>query len=296
MEPLGTQLRRQRRRLGLSLDDVTKLTGISKPYLSLVETNKTKSPPSDGKLRKLEETLKFPEGALLVRAHLARTPEDVRGMIQSLLGRTSSPGTKPSSSATDPGATALTGGASGRTSGSFGVSLDDAYLSGALQAIVEERAGNAEFVGMVSVPIINKVSAGYPRDFTDMGYPARVADEYVPAPAAPVSHAANGSGDSPDRDRFAARVHGDSMSPDYRPGDVVVFSAAAEPRSGDDCFVRLEDGRTTFKRAYFEKDAAGRDVVRLEPLNKRYDPRILLADRVAGVYRAVWVSRAIGSG
>jgi phage repressor protein C with HTH and peptisase S24 domain len=221
-------------------------------------------------LRRLEETLKFPQGALVMRAHLARTPEDVRGVIQNLLGR--------SRRAESPGQ-------GNEPSRGFGISLDEAYLTGALQAIVEERSGNAELVRMGCVPVVNKVSAGYPRDFTDMGYPARVADEYVPAP---------GPTDPADRDRFAARVHGDSMSPEYREGDVVVFSAVAEPKSGDDCFVRLDDGRTTFKRAFFEKDSANRDVVRLEPLNKRYDTRTVLAERVAGVYRAVWVSRAVG--
>jgi len=246
------------------LDDVMKLTGISKPYLSLVETNKTKSPPSDEKLKKLEATLKFPQGALMMRAHLARTPEEVRGMLSKLL-------------------VGKTGGAGTGVGGS--VSLDEAYLSGALQSIVEERAGNAVVVGMVGVPVVNKVSAGYPKDFTDMGYPARIADEYIPAPE---------STEGGDRDRFAARVHGDSMLPDYRDGDVVVFSAVAEPGSGQDCFVRLEDGKTTFKRVYFEKDPAGRDVVRLQPLNKRYDARVVLAERVGGVYRAVWVSRAVG--
>ena len=37
--------------------------------------------------------------------------------------------------------------------------------------------------------------------------------------------------------------HGDSMVPKYREGDVVIFSPAANPRSGDDCFVRFADGQ-----------------------------------------------------
>lgn len=262
MEPLGVQLRRQRRRLGLSLDDMRKLTGISKPYLSLVETGKTKSPPSDEKLRKLELALKFPEGSLVARAHLAKTPADVRRVIGRLLTRE--------------------GGAEGGGVRGDPGNLDEAYWSGALAAMVEARVGNVEVVGWEGVPVVNRVSAGYPQDFTDLGYPARVADEYVPSPV------------TGDRDRFAARVYGESMLPAYRDGDVVVFSPAAEPASGTDCFVRLEDGRTTFKRVFFEKDAAGRDVVRLQPLNERFEAKVVAAERVAGVYRAVWVSRAVG--
>ncbi len=32
------------------------------------------------------------------------------------------------------------------------------------------------------MPVINRISAGYPKDFTDLSYPPRVADEYVGCP------------------------------------------------------------------------------------------------------------------
>ena len=54
------------------------------------------------------------------------------------------------------------------------------------------------------MPVINRISAGYPRDFTDLAYPARVADDYVGCP------------DVRDKDAFGARVHGDSMTPKYQ--------------------------------------------------------------------------------
>ncbi len=250
METLGTQLRRQRRRLGLSLDDVSRQTGISKPYLSLVETGKTRSTPADPKLRKLEALLKFPAGSLLMRAHLNKTPSDVRDVLQNLLGAGN---------------------------------LDKAYASGALREMVDERAGNVGPVATRFVPVVNRLAAGYPRDFTDMGYPARVADEYVPVAGA-------GEGNM-----FAARVWGDSMEPTYRAGDIVVFSADAEPASGQDCFIRLTSGQTTLKRAFFERNPAGDDVVRLQPLNAKYKTKTFPAAQVAGVYRAVWVSRAVGT-
>ncbi|MEO0632273.1 MAG: S24 family peptidase, partial [Planctomycetota bacterium] len=78
--------------------------------------------------------------------------------------------------------------------------------------------------------------------------------------------------------------------------DIVVFSPARDVVDGSDCFARLEpDDETTFKRVYFELDADGADVIRLQPLNASYPPRTLPRDEVAGLYRAVTVMRAIQS-
>src|SRR5215475_5789965 len=85
MEALGTKLRRQRRRLGLTLDELAGRTGISKPYLSLIETGRVPNPPSDEKLRRLEQALGFGTGELISQAHLQRTPRDVRAMLQKLM-------------------------------------------------------------------------------------------------------------------------------------------------------------------------------------------------------------------
>src|SRR5436189_3906171 len=87
METLGTKLRRQRRRLGLTLDELAGRTGISKPYLSLIETGRVPNPPSDEKLRRLEQTLGFTRGELVTQAHLHRTPRDVRVMLQRLIAK-----------------------------------------------------------------------------------------------------------------------------------------------------------------------------------------------------------------
>lgn len=134
----------------------------------------------------------------------------------------------------------------------------------------------------MDVPVINKVAAGYPREFTDLSYPARVADEYVRCP------------DLHDPDAFAARVVGDSMLPTYAEGDIVIFSPAKPVRSGTDCFARLEpDHETTFKRVYFEVDARGREMIRLQPLNSAYPPRLVEREGVAGLYAAVSVLRRI---
>src|SRR5947208_2444065 len=85
IEAMGPKLRRQRRRLGLTLDELAGRTGISKPYLSLIETGRVPNPPSDEKLRRLEQALGFGMGELISQAHLQRTPRDVRAMLQKLM-------------------------------------------------------------------------------------------------------------------------------------------------------------------------------------------------------------------
>jgi phage repressor protein C with HTH and peptisase S24 domain len=281
MEPLGSKLRRQRRRLGLTLDELAGRTGISKPYLSLIETGRVTNPPSDAKLRRLEQTLGFAAGELLSQAHLQRTPRDVRAMLQKLMQGTGTKARRHEGTKGEDDDSSLP--SSLHTSVPSENNLDDAYLSGALQELVDRSAGNVETVSTNAVPVINRVSAGYPKDFTDMSYPKGVADDYVGCP------------DVQDSDAFAARVHGDSMQPKYREGDIVIFSPAQAPRDGDDCFVRFADGHTTFKRIFFESSSdeggsngSNESVIRLQPRNEKYRPQIVPAEQVTGMYKAVY--------
>lgn len=281
MEALGPKLRRQRRRLGYTLDELATKTGISKPYLSLIETGRVPNPPSDQKLRKLEQVLGFKDGELITQAHLHRTPRDVRAMLLKLM-KEGKKGVGESTVTATATATASAGTAvkpaNGTARKNVGLDLDDAYLSGVLQQLVDHSVGNVETIATTTfaVPVINKVSAGYPRDFTDLSYPPRVADDYVGCP------------DVQDKDAFAARVHGDSMRPKYTEGDIVIFSPANAPKNGDDCFVRFESGQTTFKRVFFESDEQGNSVIRLQPRNEKYRPQTVSSEQIAGLYKAVY--------
>ena len=131
--------------------------------------------------------------------------------------------------------------------------------------------------------MINKLAAGYPRDFTDLGYPVGVADEYIRCP------------DLADPDAFAARVVGDSMTPQYVEGDIVIFSPARDVRNGSDCFARIwPDDETTFKRVFFETGPNREELIHLQPLNPAYPARVLPREGVVGLFAAVSVMRAIG--
>src|SRR4051812_13122780 len=133
---LGSKLRRQRRRLGLTLDELAGRTGISKPYLSLIETGRVPNPPSDEKLRRLEQTLGFASNELVTQAHIQRTPRDVRAMLQKLLIDNASARAQ-QQPPPQPGGELKPG-----IAGS--VNLDDAYMSGVLASLVEKSAGNVE--------------------------------------------------------------------------------------------------------------------------------------------------------
>lgn len=293
---LGKTLRERRHGLGLTIQQVADAAGCQKSYLSALETGRRES-AGEALLERLERALSLESGQLLELARWERTPEAVRAeMGRARREREAVARLR-----------AVLGGLGGVPEDGRAAYLDEAWkrgdLSRAIEALGGDSAGAAGGAGggeggvmagtggaggmravalPLEVPLINKVSAGYPAGFTDLGFPARVADEYVRCP------------DVEDPDAFAARVVGDSMSPAYAEGDVVVFSPARALADGCDCYARLEpDHESTFKRVYFEKGADGEELIRLQPVNSRYAPRVLPREMVSGLYRAVRVIREV---
>ena len=250
---LGQIIRKKREQLHLTLDEVSNRIGFSKPYLSTIETGKVKNPPSDELLTKLEKTLEFDSGLLLHIAHIEGLPADVRQEYESAE-------------------------AENQKWRHIAKNLIDKKAdANRLTELLAESDLNVEQEKLPLapgrlVPVINKVSAGYPTDFNDLDYPVGIADDYIRCP------------DLHDPNTFAVRVVGDSMEPKFHEGDIVIFSPAAEVHNGDDCFVRFAmPHETTFKRAFFESD----DKVRLQPRNEKYSPTIVDGKRINGLYRAV---------
>lgn len=148
--------------------------------------------------------------------------------------------------------------------------LDRLYAEGLLGSKVDV-ARTPEKLGLI--PLINKVSAGYPADFTDLDYPTGVADEYVSVP------------DLADENAFAIVVCGDSMIPRFSEGDILIISPASPVKSGDFCFVRIDEhGKvtTTFKQVFIDDE----QTVRLVSLNSRYSPQTYDRESISGIYRA----------
>ena len=249
---LGQIIRKKREQLKLTLDEVSSRIGFSKPYLSTIETGKVKNPPSDELLRKLEKLLEFEPGLLLHIAHMEGLPSDIRQEYESAE-------------------------AEKQKWRRFIKNLIHQKGDVALETLLAEseldvEQGSLPLAAGRLVPVINKVSAGYPSDFNDLDYPVGVADDYVRCP------------DLHDPNAFAVRVVGDSMEPRFREGDIVIFSPAAEVHNGDDCFVRFETPHeTTFKRMFFEPD----NKIRLQPRNEKYSPVIVDGKRITGLYRAI---------
>jgi repressor LexA len=250
---LGQIIRQKREQLKLTLDEVSNRVGFSKPYLSTIETGKVKNPPSDELLNKLERILEFEPGLLLHIAHIEGLPSDIRHeyesaeaenqklrqIVRNLMDKKADPG-------------------------QLGEILSQNELD-------IEQGKSALAAGRL-VPVINKVSAGYPSDFNDLDYPVGIADDYVRCP------------DLHDPNAFAVRVVGDSMEPRFCEGDIVIFSPATEVHNGDDCFVRFATPHeTTFKRVFFEQE----NKIRLQPRNDKYPPVIVDGSRINGLYRAV---------
>lgn len=250
---LGQVIRHKRRELGLTLDEVSAKTGFSKPYLSTIENEKVKNPPSDLLLRKLETVFGVTPGTLRQLANLHRAPADVREQYEA-------------SKAENERWRKLVRDLIDKKVKNKEINnlLSENKLSLDVQ-IADKQPGNL-------IPVINRVAAGYPVDFDDLQYPAGFADDYVRCP------------DVEDAQAFAVRVIGDSMQPKFVEGDIVIFSPALEVRNGDDCFVRMtEPHETTFKRVFFESD----NKIRLQPRNEKYPPLMVEGTRINGMYRAV---------
>jgi SOS-response transcriptional repressor LexA len=239
----------------MTQDQVAMRAGISKPYLSNIETEKAKNPPSDTILTALEQCLGFQANELTHLAHLARTPLDVRQQHEELAAELQK----------------LRGVLTGLLHGSPRNKAGQVDLDRLAQKLKKAGEPGALAAGVV-VPVINKVATGYPMRFTGADYPSAISGEYVRCP------------DVHDAKAFAVRVVDDRMEPRYHPEDIVVISPAHQAQPGQDCFVHFADGSTTFRRYYPEAEGA----VRLQPLNSEYPAEIHDGSKIVALWPAVY--------
>jgi len=250
---LGQIIRQKREELGLTLDEVSNRTGYSKPYLSTIETGRVKNPPADELLVKLEKLLNFEPGLLVHIAHMEKLPADIRRAFEE-------------SKAENEKWRALI-----REVVHHKRDIREVFDNQQVAEILQDKNVQTLPTPGKLIPIINNVTAGYPADYDDLGYPPGGADDYVRCP------------DLHDPNAFAVRVVGDSMEPKYHQGDIIIFSPNLEVRNGDDCFVRMTDPHeTTFKQVFYEPDGQ----IRLQPRNHKYPPLILPREKVNGLWRA----------
>lgn len=102
-------------------------------------------------------------------------------------------------------------------------------------------------------------------------------------PAGPASRRVPNPAPGGDPNSFACELGDDSMIPEFRQGDVMIFSPAATVESGHYACIRLAD-TTTFRRIFY----VGDDQVRLVALNPQYPELRVPRCDVRRLFRLVW--------
>ena len=105
------------------------------------------------------------------------------------------------------------------------------------------------------VPVVSWAKAGFGGDFGNL---AVQIDEWLHT-------------DCKDPDAYALIIEGDSMMPEFKPGDRVIFMPNVEPRNGDIVVARLaKTGDVFFK--LFHRVGKNGEIVRLTSFNPAYPP------------------------
>jgi SOS-response transcriptional repressor LexA len=103
------------------------------------------------------------------------------------------------------------------------------------------------------VPVISWASAGRGGDYADL---SGQIDEYL-------------NTDCKDLNAYALILEGDSMTPEFRAGDRIVFMPNDQPKNGDVVVARLEEGGEVFFKLY-HTFGPNNEMVRLTSYNPVY--------------------------
>lgn len=121
------------------------------------------------------------------------------------------------------------------------------------------------------IPVVGKGQGGSSAFWED-AYPAGQGMNRIHRP-----HDVN------DPKAFALEVSGDSMSPKFEEGDIVVVSPEAQIRNGDYVVVKTDRGEVMIKRIRIKDN-----LVILESVNPNHETRILDRKEIDFTYRVVW--------
>lgn len=136
----------------------------------------------------------------------------------------------------------------------FGVSID--YLIG----VDDTLAGKS-----LRIPVLGSVPAGVPLE---------AIEDIIDWEELPQSMATGG------KEYFALEVKGDSMWPDYLPGDVVIVRKQPTCDSGEDCVVYVNGYDATLKQVRLNDADQSLTIV---PRNQSYPPRTFSAEEIASL-------------
>lgn len=133
----------------------------------------------------------------------------------------------------------------------FGVTID--YLMG----ISEQPQDN-----IVKIPVLGTIPAGIPLE---------AIEDIIDYEEIPKSFLSGG------KEYFALTVKGDSMWPDYLPGDVVIVRKQPICNSGDDCIVYVNGYDATLKQLKFNNEDHSLTLI---PRNQSYPPRTYTQEEI----------------
>lgn len=119
---------------------------------------------------------------------------------------------------------------------------------------VDYLLGNSDtpthFNESVKIPVLGSVPAGIPLEAIE----DIIGEEEIPS-----SWLAGG------KEFFALKIKGNSMEPEYRTGDTVIFKKQSDCKNGEDCIVMINGDEATFKRVEKLNDG-----ILVKPLNPDY--------------------------
>lgn len=135
----------------------------------------------------------------------------------------------------------------------FQVTVD--YLTGKAATI------DAAESGFIRIPVLGSVPAGIPIE---------AIEDIVDWEEIPQAMCTGG------KEYFALQVKGDSMWPDYLPGDIVIVQKTPVCESGDDCIVYVNGYDATLKQVKLGEDGS----LTIVPRNQSYPPRTFSHEEV----------------
>jgi phage repressor protein C with HTH and peptisase S24 domain len=133
----------------------------------------------------------------------------------------------------------------------------------------------ARAVAARRIPLIGLAQAGAEGYFDDGGYPVGGGWDEIAVP------------EVGDPNAYALEIHGDSMTPVVRDGDLVIVSPAAPVRRGDRVVVRTQKGEVMAKE--LKRQSARR--VELRSLNPLHPDFAFDLAELAWIHRIVWASQ-----
>ena len=135
--------------------------------------------------------------------------------------------------------------------------LKDGLVAGNvdIEVVIDD---NAKFIDLISntikIPVLGYIKAGVPIEAQE-----DIID-YVDIPAIWTKGG---------KDFYALKISGDSMTPKYNEGDIVIFEQTKDYEAGKnkDCAVMVNCTECTFKKVFIDEQG-----ITLQPYNMNYEP------------------------